>query len=84
MVGNALKMRLCGGINGLIKPQRLEKMHRGDWGWLGHVLVGTVPLCAKRIARWRNYIYKICFGEQVMTTFTGATCIIDARFASEI
>ena len=27
-----------------------------------------------------NYV----FGEQVMTTFTGATCIIDARFASEI
>ena len=27
-----------------------------------------------------NYV----FGEPVMTTFTGATCIIDARFASEI
>ena len=24
------------------------------------------------------------FGEQVATAFTGATCIIDARFASEI
>ena len=22
----------------------------GDWGWLGQVLVGTVPLSAKRIA----------------------------------
>ena len=23
---------------------------RGDWGWLGQVLVGTVPLGAKRVA----------------------------------
>ena len=26
---------------------------------------------------------KYVFGEQVTTAFTGATCIIDARFASE-
>ena len=28
--------------------------NRGDWGWLGQVLVGTGPLSAKRIDRWRN------------------------------
>ena len=27
-----------------------------------------------------NYV----FGEKVTTAFTGATCIVDARFASEI
>ena len=27
---------------------------RGDWGWLGQVLVGTVPLSAKRVARLRH------------------------------
>ena len=24
---------------------------RGDWGWLGHVLVGTVPLSAKQVGQ---------------------------------
>ena len=32
----------------------IDISNRGDLGWLGQVLVGTVPLSAKRIARWRN------------------------------
>ena len=28
---------------------------RGDWGWLGQVLVGTVSLSAKRVAIWRHW-----------------------------
>ena len=27
---------------------------RRDWGWLGQVFVRTVPLSAKRVARWRH------------------------------
>ena len=55
---------------------------RGDWGWLGQVLVGTVPppVPNELPDGETNYV----FGEQVTTAFTGATCIIDARFASEI
>ena len=58
-------------------------MSRGDWGWLGQVLVGTVqcPSVPNELPDGEtNYV----FGEQVTTAFTGATCIIDARFASEI
>ena len=29
-------------------------MTRGDWCWLGQVLVGTVPISAKRFAIWRH------------------------------
>ena len=53
-------------------------VYRGDWGWLGQVVVGTVPLSAKRVDT--NDV----FGEHVTTAFTGATRIIGARFASEI
>ena len=55
---------------------------RGDWGWLGQVLVGTVPgsVTNELPDVETNYV----FGEQVTTAFTCATCIIDARFASEI
>ena len=56
-------------------------MGRGDWGWLGQVLVGTVPLSANE---WPDGDTTNVFGKHAITAYTGATCNSDARFASEI
>ena len=65
----------------LMQCELFETINRGDWGWLGQVLVGAVPLSAKRIATWRN---KLCFGGQGTTAFSDSRRIIDTHFASEI
>ena len=49
-------------------------------GW-GKFCLGQCPSVPNELPDGEtNYV----FGEQVTTAFTGATCIIDARFASEI
>ena len=49
-------------------------------GW-GKFWLGQCPSVPNELPDGEtNYV----FGEQVTTAFTGATCIIDARFESEI
>ena len=54
---------------------------RRDWGWLGQVFVGTVPLSANE---WPDGDTNDVLGKHVITAYTGATRNSHARFASEI
>ena len=54
---------------------------RGDWGWLGQVLVGQCPSVPNESPRGDTNDVS---GGRVTTAFTCATRIIDAPFANEI
>ena len=67
-------------------PLKLLQIHFDSFigetgvGW-GKFWLGQCPSVPNELPDGEtNYV----FGEQVTTAFTGATCIIDARFASEI
>ena len=63
------------------KERRNTIVARGDWGWLGQVVLGRCPLVPKESPDGET---NDVFGEYVTTAFTSATRIIYVRLASVI